>query len=247
MFECMGEGLYAIDKTGHVLLINPAACQILGYRADELIGKVMHEATHYKHLDGSSFPKKDCAGFKVISDGETVIMDCDYFIRKDGSFIPVSYASSPIYQDSKISGAVVVFQDISSRLQQDAALRKAEQHLRLIYRELQVGTWEWELDSDILSFSPEFAKLTGLSEVNGLSLKEFVKKTIFYDSDRKVFETTLQQALRSKREFKAELRIRRDGSARSILISGKSFYNRGRTTVLGMLLDTTDLKRRAAI
>jgi PAS domain S-box-containing protein len=203
----------------------------------------MHEKTHYKHVDGSSFPKTDCAGFKVITHGETVIMDCDYFIRKDGSFVAVSYASSAIYQDGQIAGAVVVFQDISSRLEQDAALRRAEHHLRLIYRELEVGTWEWELDSDTLSFSPEFAKITGLTGVNGLPLKEFVSKTIFYDSDRKVFEAALQHALSSNRDFKAEVRIRREVSARSVLISGKRFYNQGRTTVLGMLIDTSDLKR----
>lgn len=245
MFECMGEGLYAIDKTGHVLVINPAACRILGYRAEELIGKVMHETTHYKHLDGSAFPKNECAGFKVITHGETVTMDCDYFIRKDGSFVAVSYTSSPIYQDGQIAGAVVVFQDISRPLEQEAALRKAEQHLRLIYAELVVGTWEWQIDYDMLSFSPEFAKIIGLRWVNGLPLKEFVNKTIFYESDRKVFEGTLHRALRSKKEVKAEFRIRRESSVRSVLISGKSFYNQGKTTVLGMLIDTTELKRRS--
>src|ERR671934_233549 len=109
MFECTGEGLYAINAQGEVLLINPAACEMLGYEADEIIGKVMHDTTHYRRPDGSAFPKNECAGFKVISEGETVTVDEDHFIRKDGAFVPVSYTSSPILSHGRVVGAVVAF------------------------------------------------------------------------------------------------------------------------------------------
>jgi PAS domain S-box-containing protein len=242
MFDCMGEGLYAISADGRVLLINPTASRILGYAPKELIGKVMHDTTHYKHRDGTPFPRHECDGFQVITHGRTVRVDQDFFIRKDGSFVPVSYSSSPIQRDGKIIGAVVAFQDLSVRLEQEVALRKAEQHLRLAYQAADVGTWEWEVNSDTLSVSQEFAHIIGLPALKETSLREFSSTTIFYDSDRRLFETALQQALKTRREFQTEFRIRRGAEVRWVLMAGKAFYNLGNTTVLGVSIDTTELK-----
>lgn len=244
MFECMGEGMYAIDTEGHVLLINPSASTILGYPPDELVGKVMHDTTHYKHKNGSPFPKSDCAGFRVITRGETVTVEEDFFIRKDGSFVPVSYTSSPIHQHGKIIGAVVAFQDLTTRLEQESALHKAEERLRLVYRASVLGTWEWEVASDMLYLSPEFAQIVGLSALTQISLSDFVRSKIFYDSDRRLLETTLRNTMKANKELKAEFRIRRGQEVRWVLIAGKSYENFGKPTVLGVMIDTTELKQQ---
>jgi PAS domain S-box-containing protein len=244
IFECMGEGLYAIGADGRVLFINPTASRILGYAPEELIGKMMHDTTHYKHRDGTPFPRHECEGFQVITHGRVVRVDQDFFIRKDGSFVPVSYTSSPIQRNGKIIGAVVAFQDLSARLEQEVALRKAEQHLRLAYQAAEVGTWEWDVNSDKLSLSAEFANIVGLHGLKETSLREFSSKTIFYDSDRRLFETTLQHALKTRKEFQTEFRIRRDDEVRWVLMAGKAFYNLGNTTLLGVSIDTTELKHR---
>jgi PAS domain S-box-containing protein len=244
MFECTGEGLYAINAQGEVLLINPAACRMLGYQPSEIIGKVMHDTTHYKRPDGSPFPKSDCAGFRVISEGETVTVDEDYFIRKDQSFVPVSYTSSPIMRDGRVVGAVVAFQDISSRLQQEDRLRKVQEHQRLVYRASQIGTWEWNVDSDLILTSTEVVKMLALPAGGQISRAQF-EATIFYDSDRQLFENTLRKALRTNKEFKIEFRIRGADGVRWLLATGKSFFNRGSTIILGVLIDITELKARA--
>jgi two-component system, sensor histidine kinase and response regulator len=245
MFDCMGEGVYAIDAEGHVLLINPAACRMLGYAAEDIIGKVMHDTTHYKHPDGSPFPKVECAGFKVITRGKTVSVDEDYFIRKDGTFVPVSYMSSPILRDGEVVGAVVAFQDISARLKSEEMLRKVQEHHRLVYRASQIGTWEWNVDSDTVFVSPEFAEIVGSGGAPAFPLAQFQAK-IFYDSDRQLFQTTLEKALRTNKEFKIEFRIHAHDNVRWLLAMGKPFYNRGNTAVLGVLIDTTELKQRQA-
>ena len=242
VFQCMGEGLYAVDAQGHVLTVNRSAAAILGYKPEELLGKVMHDTTHYKHRDGTPFPKQECSGFKVITTGETVKVEHDYFIRKDGSFVPVSYTSSPIQKDGRIVGAAVAFQDISARLEQEAHLRKTEAHLRLVYQEVQIGTWEWQVNSDVLHLSPEFADICGLQGVSTTSLAGFIADAIFFDSDRRLFEETLRRSLRRRKEFKTEFRIRRGEEVRWVLVAGTSFYNLGDPTVIGISLDTTELK-----
>ena len=48
----------------------------------------------------------------------------DWFVRRDGSMVPVGYASSP-FSTEEGNGAVVVFRDITARLEEDAAHARA--------------------------------------------------------------------------------------------------------------------------
>ena len=50
--------------------------------------------------------------------GETVRVELDWFVRRDGSLLPVGYASAPM-ETPDGRGAVVVFRDLTERLQAD--------------------------------------------------------------------------------------------------------------------------------
>ena len=52
-------------------------------------------------------------------------MEEDWFVRRDGTFVPVAYSSAPLTVDHS-RGAVVVFQDISERRRADAERRRAD-------------------------------------------------------------------------------------------------------------------------
>src|SRR5262249_53298724 len=123
----MGEGLYAIDTQGLVTYMNPAAERLFGWTSAELLGQRMHDLTHYRHPDGTPFPIEECAGFRVLREGK-VLKDCDdVFIRKDGTFFPVVYSSSPLVSEGKVAGLVVVFRDVTQRKQAEERLRESEQ------------------------------------------------------------------------------------------------------------------------
>jgi hypothetical protein len=50
----------------------------------------------------------------------------------------------------------------------------------------------------------------------------------------------MEKALREKKEFAVELRLRRpDGSVRPVSNRGKGFYNQGKPLVLGVLVNLT--------
>jgi PAS domain S-box-containing protein len=113
----MGEGLYTVDTNGIVTSVNPAAERLFGWTSAELLGKRMHDVTHYARPDGTAFPAAECAGLGVLRDGTTLTDHADVFIRKDGTFFPVVYSASRILSGNEVEGLVVVFRDVTQQLQ----------------------------------------------------------------------------------------------------------------------------------
>ena len=125
------EGLYALDAGGCVTYINRAASRMLGWTAEDLCGKPMHETVHYQRADGTMIPAQDCALMQVRGQGRTIRIDDEAFTRKDGSIFPVAYSSAPLRSGTAIQGVVVAFRDITQEKEAQAAL----------HRELAALTW----------------------------------------------------------------------------------------------------------
>ena len=88
------DALYVVDRDGFVRFLNPAAAAILGYAEPaELAGRRSHETIHYLRADGSPFPVEECPMLRVRVTGQTLHMEEDWFVRKDGSLVPVAYSS----------------------------------------------------------------------------------------------------------------------------------------------------------
>ena len=120
-----GEGIYGVDINGCTTFLNPAAESMLGYSADELIGADMHERIHHHQADGTFYPKEDCLIVSSFLNGEPSKANDEVFWRKDGSALPVEYTSTPILDDGEKIGAVIVFRDITDRLENEEQLQNA--------------------------------------------------------------------------------------------------------------------------
>jgi len=119
----MAEGLYTIDIQGRVTYVNPSAEAMFGWTCGELVGKKMHDVTHYKHPDGSPFPAADCAASLVLQKGTELREHEDFFVRKDGSFFPVVFSASPLKVNGAALGLVVCFRDDTKRREAEIALQ----------------------------------------------------------------------------------------------------------------------------
>ncbi len=115
ILNAAGEGIYGIDKNGNCTFVNPAAADLLGWRPEELIGRLHQVLLGYAE-PGMPFdediitPTDD-----VFRDGKTHTFTSEVFWRKDGTSIPVEYTATPITDDGEITGAVVVFRDVSKQ------------------------------------------------------------------------------------------------------------------------------------
>jgi PAS domain S-box-containing protein len=120
----MGEGVYTTDTEGHLIYMNRAAEEMLGWTQDELIGRVTHELMHWRRPDGGAYPIDDCPIMRAARSMATVRVDDEVFVRKDGSELPVTYTAAPFETEDGISGSVVVFSDVSARRAEEIRLRR---------------------------------------------------------------------------------------------------------------------------
>jgi PAS domain S-box-containing protein len=126
LLASVADGVYVVAADGSIAFVNPAGLAILGYeREDELLGRPSHSTIHAHHRDGSPYPEEDCPLLAPRLTGETVHVDDDWFIRADGSMVPVGYSSAP-FDATSGRAAVVVFRDMTARLAAEQARLLAE-------------------------------------------------------------------------------------------------------------------------
>jgi PAS domain S-box-containing protein len=127
MLESTSEGIYAIDADGRCTFANRAACELLGYQHEELLGRNMHEVSHSRRADGSPYPEEECPLFQALRQGRGVRGDDEIMWRREGTFFPIAYTSSPIREGDRIVGAVVTFVDVGERKRREEGLRFLEE------------------------------------------------------------------------------------------------------------------------
>ena len=133
------EGLMLIDREGRLTFVNPTAEAMFGWTQDELAGELLHERLHCRRSDGTWYPSEDCPHMKVLTTGETLRSDEDFFVHQDGRMIPISCSVAPIRSDSTIGGAVMVVRDLTQQKLAETAQRENEEALRQAQKLESIG------------------------------------------------------------------------------------------------------------
>ena len=159
------EGIYGVDLKGVTTFVNPAASKMLGYTAEELIGRENHTLIHHTHSNGTAYPATKCRILKVLQGGTLQAVDDEMFWRKNGESFPVEYSSTAIKRNGEIVGAVVNFHDISQRKQAEKKIHTLSQAVE----QSPVSVILTDINGNIEYVNSAFERSTGYSaeEVNG--------------------------------------------------------------------------------
>ena len=235
--ECMAGGLAAIDVEGRISYLNPAARRLLGRAIEDLAGCDMHESLNAVRSDGSTFPREDCPIWSAFSRRSESRGDV-FFVRGDGSNLPVSFTLAPLFDGDQFAGAVLTFEEISDRKQLEAALALASSRLAAIIEGSPAMIWRSDPQGrcDFVNAAwREFAEdsrdaddawLDGLHPDEAEPVRsEFLKRT----SGSEPFELTYR-------------RLRRDGQYRWLVDRAVPYRDpvSGTRGFLGSALDITE-------
>lgn len=121
LFDAMGEGFFGLNTKGVFSFVNPVACEILGYDSSELLG--LH---FYKMFKNQVTPSKmSKLLLNNMSAKSTGVIELE---RKDGTFFPAEYTSTPIFDhEYNIEGSVIIFSDSTQRKKDNDALKLAKE------------------------------------------------------------------------------------------------------------------------
>jgi PAS domain S-box-containing protein len=129
ILDAAGEGIYGLDCEGRITFSNAAATAILGWELEDVLGQSAHDVHHHSHADGTPYLRDDCLIYAALADGEVHRVDDEVFWHVDGSCVPVEYISTPIRENGKLNGAVVIFRDISERKEIERQREEAHEEL----------------------------------------------------------------------------------------------------------------------
>ena len=137
---------------------------MVGYRAEEALGRNMHDLVHHHKSDGSAYPLDQCPIYRAFKKGEGCRVDNEVMWRRDGNPIPVEYSSFPILEDGKITGAVVTIVDITARKRAEEKLAEREQLFRSIFENAQIGISFFKIDSQEIFPNRALQEMLGYTE-----------------------------------------------------------------------------------
>lgn len=159
-----GEGIYGLDRDGRTTFVNPAAARLLGYEPEELTGRSMHEVLHHSKPDGRPYPAEQCPIYAALRDGVVYRVSSDVFWRKDQTNFPVEYVSTPIVEQGLVTGAVVVFRDITERREAERLLRESREQFRQLAEHIREVFWMTDPAKErMLYVSPGYEEIWGRS------------------------------------------------------------------------------------
>ena len=115
------DAIIALDAEHCVLDWNPGAERIFGYTQDEAFGKQLDDlvALHQQRAEAGAVTEQVLSGNRVEA-FETIRY------HKDGSPLHVIAAGTPIMINNSLVGVVAVYTDITTRVQAEEALRRAQ-------------------------------------------------------------------------------------------------------------------------
>lgn len=173
VLDTVADGICGIDARGRVAFINPAGAQLLGYDANELVDKPLHDTIHHSLPDGTPYPVEKCPIVRLLHDG-TEKLGTDYFWRKDGQGFAVEYAASRADDLDGQHGVVIAFRDITARKLADAALRASEEHFRMLAENMADVVWKIDRDTRFTYINDADRRLRGFAreEVIGQTIAD---------------------------------------------------------------------------
>jgi PAS domain S-box-containing protein len=106
--QSMPEPMLTLGHDGRVTSANRAACELLGWEADELVARSLHSIAHCKDV-GHTEEECPLAAIGRSPGGAAE----DLFVRRDGSSFDAAYSSAPLGPGLGPAGAVLVFRDVT--------------------------------------------------------------------------------------------------------------------------------------
>jgi PAS domain S-box-containing protein len=246
------------QKDGLINSLNKAAERILGYEADELIGKFTLAVAHLpEELAKRADELTNETGTQIRPDVEAVISKVKNaknterrewtYVRKDKSTLSVSLSVTSIWDErGELSGFLAIATDITDQKKSEQALRESEERFRFMTENVPGVIYLCREDD---RFSNIFIS-ANIEKITGYKNTDFLDGTIdigdlIHREDFKRVDDEFKKAIKERTGFAMEYRIvHRTGIVKWVKESGSGIIGKDGTRLIeGYLSDITERKK----
>ena len=236
--------IFLLDPDGRVISWNRGAERIKGYRAEEILGQ--HFSRFYEPDDvAAGLPVQMLA--RAAAEGR--FQGRGWRVRKDGGRFYAQVTITALFDPAgKLTGYAKITQDVTAELEAERARRDREYQLAEAQSVAQLGSFEWALASDQVTWSPELCRILGLDPEACHGTLEGLLERVHPD-DRAAVAATLRRAAIEGTSFRMQARILRPTGEPRVLSSWGNVTRdeRGRPSrMLGVCQDVTEWRQREA-
>lgn len=241
LFESAPDGLIVIDQSGKISMVNQQAEKMFGYSHEELTGNTLEllipgrfRKAHQGHRSGyMKEPRK-----REMGEGLEL-----YALRKDGTEFPVDIMLSYL-ENEKGMLVLSTIRDITERKKTEEYIKKQKLMLAQAEELTHLGSWEWNIKEDIITWSDELYNIYGLKSKPEITFEYYL--SLIHAVDRDNVRKTITEALEKKQNFEMYERIVKPDHEIRILFSRGILHldtNGEPSSMVGSCLDVTDFKK----
>jgi diguanylate cyclase (GGDEF)-like protein/PAS domain S-box-containing protein len=250
ILETAYDAYVAMDGEGKIIDWNDRAEALFGWKREEVLGRTVAETIvppHFRDLH-----VRGLGHFMETGEGPVLNKRIELSaIERGGREFPVELTIAPV----KVGGGVTFhafLHDITERKNSEAALRRSEMQLRRSRRRLEqaqaiahMGSWEWDVRANKVTWSEELYRIYGLEPGAFEATFEAYLERV-HPEDRERVQATIGRALADHRSFVFEERVVRPNAEVRLLESQGEVVTDGDGDVVRMVGVCHDVTARRA-
>ena len=237
LLDHLPAGVVVHDRNSAIVAANLAAQRLLGCDVQALIGKLATDPFwQFIHPDGTPMAVSEFPAARTLRERQAVA-DLVLGVPQGGAIRWLICNAYPVFDaHGALHSAVVCFTDCTDLKNTEQALQRSEQRLQLVLRGSDEASWDWDLQTQDLYYSPRWWSMLGFPP-DALPATAQLWSTLMHEGDRERVQGFLKNILASGEEtYAIEFSMRhrgghyvpvlskgvivRDGSGRPIRIAG---------------------------
>ena len=164
---------------------------------------------------------------------------------RDASIRDVEISATPMPYEN-LAATLLVVRDVTERKHRDAVLRESEERLTLAFAGAKEGVWDWNVETDAVSYSPRWKQMLGYGDDE---IEPHVRAwaSLLHPDDKPRADALYDAVTRSQSPYEGEFRLRhKEGHYIHVLTRGLAVRRDGNgpiVRIVGTHLDITERKQ----
>jgi len=239
VFNASPVGIAVENLEGQPLFVNPAFCSMLGFNEAELRSK------HCVQFSPPEDAEKDWDLFQQLRAGSInhYQLEKRYF-RRDGSLL-WGRLNISLLKSRPSPLVIAIVEEITDKKTAEEALRASEERLRLAQQIAHIGSFEWNIQTGVNTWTPELEAMYGLRSGTFTGTQTAFENLVHAD-DRASVINLVDRALKTGQATEGEWRVVwADGSVHWITGRWQVLVNESgeASRMIGVNIDVTQRKR----